>query len=94
MFKEKNKQEIDDTFDIQHIFMKNFLQHLKKEEKFGLKFSNVLFRKKKIWDQASLKSICAIDYILKQEMKLFIYTLYIHKDDEKYLCVSSRVAYE
>lgn len=47
MFKEKNKQEIDDTFDIQHIFMKNFLQHLKKEEKFGLKFSNVLFRKKK-----------------------------------------------
>jgi hypothetical protein len=30
--KNKKDKKIDDTFDIQHIFMKDFLQHLNVEE--------------------------------------------------------------
>lgn len=46
--KRLRKTKIDDTFDIQHIFMKDFLQHLnaKEEKSENSKVKNVLFRTK------------------------------------------------
>lgn len=63
----RKKKKIDDTFDIQHIFMKDFLQHLNVEEekkKNQIKFKSkkcVIQDKKKVKNQTSLKSIYAID---------------------------------